>query len=117
MLKRQWPWNQQKHIMFSRSYQYHVEGVVAQWCNPLTWKPGQKGKVGLMPSRTPLLEDHDKWLWTRLVLSYFCDPQYGSMADAHPRFLLVELLVAHLNDLQHKRSRAGCVHVPENLQL
>ena len=46
------------------------EGVVAQWCNPLTLKPEQSGGVGLIPS----LEHHDKESWIRLGLLYFCDP-------------------------------------------
>ena len=50
------------------------EGVVAQWCNPLTLKPEQSGGVGSIPGRTPPLECHDKGSRTRLALSYFCDP-------------------------------------------
>ena len=52
----------------------YAEGVVAQWCNPLTLKPEQSGGVGSIPGRTPPLERHDKGLWTQVVLSYFCDP-------------------------------------------
>ena len=51
-----------------------AEGVVAQWCNPLTLKPEQSGGVGSNPSRTPSLERHDKGSRTRLGLLYFCDP-------------------------------------------
>ena len=50
------------------------EGVVAQWCNPLTLKPEQSGGVGSIPGRTPPLELHDKGSRTRLALNYFCDP-------------------------------------------
>ena len=51
-----------------------IEGVVAQWCNPLTLKPEQSGGVGSSPGRTPPLERHDKGSRTRLGLLYFCDP-------------------------------------------
>ena len=50
------------------------EGVVAQWCNPLTLKLEQSGGVGSIPGKTPPLERHDKGSRTRLALSYFCDP-------------------------------------------
>ena len=50
------------------------EGVVAQWCNPLTLQPEQSGGVGSKPGRAPPLERHDKGSRTRLALSYFCDP-------------------------------------------
>ena len=36
-----------------------------------------------------------------------------SMADAQPRFLL-ELLVAHLSDLQQKQQSRICVHMAPN---
>ena len=38
----------------------HTEGVLAQWCNPLTLKPEQSGYVGSIPGRSPSLEHHDK---------------------------------------------------------
>ena len=50
------------------------EGVVAQWCNPLTLKPEQSGGVGSRGGRASPLERHDKGSRTRLALSYFCDP-------------------------------------------
>ena len=50
------------------------EGVVAQWCNPRTLQSEQSGGVGLIPGRAQQLERHDKGSWTRLALSYFCDP-------------------------------------------
>ena len=50
------------------------EGVVAQWCNPLTWKPEQSDRVGSRRGRASPLERHDKGSRTRLALSYFCDP-------------------------------------------
>ena len=50
------------------------EGVVAQWCNPLTWKPEQSGGVGSRRDRASPLKRHDKGSRTRLALSYFCDP-------------------------------------------
>ena len=50
------------------------EGVVAQWCNPLTLKPEQSGGVGSRRDRASPLECHDKGSRTRLALSYFCDP-------------------------------------------
>ena len=43
-------------------------------CNPLALQPEQSGGVGLKPGRAPPLERHDKGSWTRLALSYFCDP-------------------------------------------
>ena len=48
------------------------EGVVAPCCNPLTLEQEQSGGRGSNPAST--LERHDKGLWTRLALSYFCDP-------------------------------------------
>ena len=48
------------------------EGVVVQWCNPLTLQP--EGGVGSKPGRAPPLERHDKGSRTRFALSYFCDP-------------------------------------------
>ena len=36
------------------------EGVVAQWCNPLTLQPELSGGVGSIPGRTPPFERHDK---------------------------------------------------------
>ena len=50
-----------------------IEGVVAQWCNPLTLQPEQSGGVDLRRGRAPPLERHDKGSRTRLGLSYFCD--------------------------------------------
>ena len=50
------------------------EGVVAQWCKPLTLQPEKSSGVGSKPSRDPPLERHDKGLRNRLALSYFCDP-------------------------------------------
>ena len=49
-------------------------GVVAQWCNPLTWKPEQSGGVRSRRDRASPLKHHDKGSRTRLALSYFCDP-------------------------------------------
>ena len=49
-----------------------VEGV-AQWGNPLTWKPEQSGGMVSRHGRASPLEHHDKGLRTRLVRSYFCD--------------------------------------------
>ena len=51
-----------------------VEGVVAQWCNPLTLKPAQSGGVGSRRDRASPLERHNKGSRTRLALSYFCAP-------------------------------------------
>ena len=51
------------------------EDVVAQWYNPLTLQPEQSGGVGSSPGRTPPFKRHDKGSWTRLALSYFCDPR------------------------------------------
>ena len=50
------------------------EGVVAQWCNPLTLQSEQSGGVASIPGRAPPLERHDKGSRTRLVLRYICDP-------------------------------------------
>ena len=41
------------------------EGVVAQWCNPLTLKPKQSGGVVSRRGRASPLERHDKGLRTR----------------------------------------------------
>ena len=51
-----------------------LEGVVAQWCNPLILQPEPSGGVGSKPGRASPLERHDKGSRTRLALSYFCDP-------------------------------------------
>ena len=37
-----------------------VEGVMAQWCNPLTLQPEQSGGVRSIPCRARPLERHDK---------------------------------------------------------
>ena len=58
-----------RHPLFGKS-----EGVVAQWCNPLTLKSEQSDGMGSSPGRTPPLERHDKRLRTRLGLLFFCDP-------------------------------------------
>ena len=50
------------------------EVVVAQWCNRLTLKPEQSGRVGSRRDRASPLERHDKGSRTRFALSYFCDP-------------------------------------------
>ena len=49
------------------------EGVVAQWCIPLTLQPEEPRGVGSKPGRALPLERHDKGSRTRLALSYFCD--------------------------------------------
>ena len=51
-----------------------LEGVVAQWCNPLTLQPEQSGGVGSIRGRAPPLERHDKGSRIRLAPSHFCDP-------------------------------------------
>ena len=51
-----------------------IEGVVVQWCNPLTLMPEQSDGVGSRPDRVSSLERHNKGSRTRLALSYFCDP-------------------------------------------
>ena len=50
------------------------EGVMALWSNPLTSQPEQSGGVSLIPSRTPILERHDKGSLTRLGLLFFYYP-------------------------------------------
>ena len=50
-----------------------IEGVVAQWCNPLTLQSEQSRRVGSIPGRAPPLERHDKGSRTRLALRYFRD--------------------------------------------
>ena len=55
-------------------FPYLFEGVLVQWCNPMTWQPEQSGRVGSKLGRAPPLERHDKGLQTRLELSYFWDP-------------------------------------------
>ena len=52
----------------------NIEGVVAQWSNPLTLQPEQSGGVGSNTGTDPPLERHDKESRTRLGLLYFCDP-------------------------------------------
>ena len=47
-----------------------IEGVMAQWCNPLTLQSVQSGAVGLIPGRAPPLEHHDKGSQTQLALWY-----------------------------------------------
>ena len=56
------------------SAKFFIEGVVAQWCNPLTLQPEQSGGVVSIPGRSPPLESHDKGSRTRLGLLHFCDP-------------------------------------------
>ena len=51
-----------------------IEGVVAQWCNPLRLQPEQSCGVGSRPGRAPPLERDDKGSRIRLAPSYFCDP-------------------------------------------
>ena len=41
-----------------------LQGVVAQWCNPLTLKPEQSGGMGLRLGRASTLQRHDKWWQT-----------------------------------------------------
>ena len=65
--------------MSSSQMEFHcervdTEGVVAQWCNPLTLKSEQSGGVGSRRDRASPLERHEKGSRTRLALSYFCDP-------------------------------------------
>ena len=52
----------------------NFEGVVAQWCNPLTLQPEQSGGVGWITGGAPPLKCHNKGLQTRLGLLHFCDP-------------------------------------------
>ena len=51
-----------------------LEGVVAQWCNPLALQQEQSGGQGSIPGSAPPHEHHDKGPQTRLALYYFCDP-------------------------------------------
>ena len=44
-----------------------IEGVVAQWCNPL--QSEQSGGVGSNPGRTPSFERNDKGSRTRFLRS------------------------------------------------
>ena len=53
---------------------YRYEGVVAQWCNPLTLKSEQSSGVGSISGRTPPFERHSKNSRTRLGLLDICDP-------------------------------------------
>ena len=55
-------------------YMKYIEGVVAQWCSPLTLKSEQSNGGGSSPSRAPPFACHDKGLRTGLGLLYFCDP-------------------------------------------
>ena len=50
------------------------EGVVAQWCDPMTLKPEQSGGVGSRCDRASPLERHDNGSRTQFALSCFCDP-------------------------------------------
>ena len=73
--KHAWPFFfNNKLLFFLELCKEDLEGVVAQWCNPLTLQPEQSGGVGSSPGRAPLLERHDKGSRTRLGLLYFCDP-------------------------------------------
>ena len=48
------------HLSFHSIFQHSsIEGVMAQWRNPLTLKPEQSCGVGSIPGRTPPLERHD----------------------------------------------------------
>ena len=47
------------HMVFQQLQVCFIEDAVAQWCNPLTLKPEQSGRVGSIPGRTPPLERHD----------------------------------------------------------
>ena len=51
-----------------------LEGVVAQWCNPLILESEQLDGAGSSTGRTPPLEHHDRGLRNRLGLLYFCNP-------------------------------------------
>ena len=42
------------------SIHLYEEGVVTQWCNPLTLQPEQSGGVGLRCGWASPLEHHDK---------------------------------------------------------
>ena len=57
-----------------------LQGVAAQWCDPLTLQPERSGGVGSIPSRTPSLERHDKEPWTalkmQLYLHLFCHVEH-----------------------------------------
>ena len=63
-----------RYNMYNYLHHLQLEGVVVQWCNPLTLKPEQSGGVGSIRDRASPLERHDKGSRTRLALSYFCDP-------------------------------------------
>ena len=55
-----------------------IEGVVAQWCNPLTRKPEQSGGVGSRRDRASPLERHERGLRIRLVLATSAIPVLGA---------------------------------------
>ena len=52
------------------SYGHNIEGILAQWCNPLTLQPDQLGGQRLIPSMAPPLEHHDERSWTLLAPIY-----------------------------------------------
>ena len=54
-----------------------LEGVVVQWCIPVTLQLEQSGGQGSIPGRLPPLDCHDKGLWTPMTISDFCDPSNG----------------------------------------
>ena len=51
------------HIL--RGAKLSIEGVVAQWYNPLILQPEQSSGVGLSPGRAPPLERRNKGSWTQ----------------------------------------------------
>ena len=76
------PWGKQRYVHPTKTSPVSarkilcscvIEGVVEQWCNPLTLQPEQAGVQGSIPGRASSLERHDKAAQTRLALSYFCD--------------------------------------------
>ena len=52
----------------------NLEGVVAEWCNPLTLQPEQSGGQSSIPGRPSPLERHDNGSRFLLGLLYFHDP-------------------------------------------
>ena len=47
-----------------RNLRYHLKGVVAHWCSPLTLQQEQFSRVGAIPGRVTPFEHHDKGLQT-----------------------------------------------------
>ena len=69
------------------------EGVVVQWCNPLTLKLDWSGGVGLIPSGAPSPEHLKKKLQTQLGSLFSAIPALGTKTY-HFTFTIAQYLPA-----------------------